>query len=38
MGMTFNFPCGVFLVPIEKLKGIAKLATQLLCIVSANKM
>ena len=36
-GMTLDFKCGIFRAPIEKLKGIAKLATQLLCRVAANK-
>jgi hypothetical protein len=37
MGMTLDFKCGVFRAPIEKLKGIAKLATQLLCRAAPNK-
>ena len=37
MGMTLDFKCGVFRTPIEKLKGIAKLATHLLCRAVANK-
>ncbi len=34
--MTLDFKRGVFRAPIEKLKGIAKLATQLLCRAAAN--
>ncbi len=38
MGMiALDFKCGVFRAPIEKLKKVAKLATQLLCIAFANK-
>ncbi len=37
MGMTLDSKCGVFRAPIEKMKGIAKLATQILYIVAANK-
>jgi len=37
MGMTLDFKCGVFRAPIEKLKGIAKLSTQLLCKAAENK-
>jgi hypothetical protein len=37
MGMTLDFKCGVYRAPIEKLKGIAKLATQLLWRATANK-
>jgi hypothetical protein len=37
LGMTLDFKCGVFRAPIEKLKGIAKLSTQLLCRAAANK-
>jgi hypothetical protein len=36
-GMTVAFQCGVFRAPIEELKGIAKLAAQLLCREAANK-
>jgi hypothetical protein len=35
--MTLDFKCRVFCALIEKLKGIAKLATQLLCRAAANK-
>ncbi len=37
LGMTLDFKCGVFRAPIEKLKGIAKLGTRLLCKLVANK-
>jgi hypothetical protein len=35
--MTLEYECGVFRAPIEKLKGISKLATRLLYIATANK-
>ena len=37
LGMTLDFKCGMFRAPIEKLKGNARLATQLLCRAAANK-
>jgi hypothetical protein len=37
MGMTLDFQCEVFRALTEKLKGIAKLATQLLYNADENK-
>ena len=37
LSMTLEFQCRVFRAPIEKLKKIAKLATQLIYRAAANK-